>query len=485
METVKAGAPQSRRKYRMGPVPLACTVLLIVLVAVALDRVTGEFHLVPVPLVMILPFILLILSIALIPFISSRWWERHYPKVSFGLAAVAVFYYFVILRNGMRMTYSLTEYFSFIALIGSLFVVSGGIHIHMGGRSTPLANTVLLGVGAVAANLLGTTGASMVLIRPFLRVNKYRISGYHVVFFIFIVSNIGGMLTPIGDPPLFLGYLKGVPFFWITARIWPLWLLATGMVLLVFYLTDRHHFRKLPPSLEREIDERGEHFEVTGLPNMLFLALILAAVFIPRPAREIVMLCSALASCLSTHREIYERNEFNFIPVKEVAILFAGIFATMTPAMDWFAQNAAKLGMTQVQQFYWGSGILSSFLDNAPTYVNFLSAAAGLHGLDADKASHIKALLGLLPARDLRSLLSALGTGVAGLPPDSWRYVLAISAGSVMFGANTYIGNGPNFMVKSVAEHSHVRMPTFFGYIIKYSIPVLLPIFTLIWYLFF
>ncbi len=474
----------SNRKYRLGKVGLLNTILLIFLLAVVLDKLAVEFHLVPVSPLMVLPFVLLLLSIAVIPFISSHWWERNYPRICFGLGAIAVIYYFFILKNGVRMIHSATEYFSFIALIGSLFVVSGGIHIKIRGRSTPLANTVLMAIGAVIANLLGTTGASMVLIRPYLRMNKYRVSGYHVVFFIFIVSNIGGMLTPIGDPPLFLGYLKGVPFMWVMMRIWPIWVIATGLVLLVFFVIDRHNYRKLPDTMEHEIEETGQKIQITGLSNLGFLAIILIAVFFPRPIREIVMLCTAVASCLTTHCDIHDNNEFTFAPVKEVAILFAGIFATMTPAMDWLEINAARLGVTQPGQFYWGSGALSSFLDNAPTYLNFLSAACGLHGLDAAQPAHIQALLNL-PSHDNAGVLATIRTGVQALTPDSWKYVLAISAGSVMFGANTYIGNGPNFMVKSIAEQTRVKMPSFFGYMIKFSIPVLIPIFFIIWYLFF
>lgn len=473
------------RRYRMSKAMLLNTVILVFLVAVVLDKLATEFRLAPVNVFMVLPFILLLLSIAIIPFISSHWWEHNYPRISFGLAAVAVIYYFFILKNGVRMIHSATEYFSFIALVGSLFVVSGGIHIHIKGRSTPVVNSVMLAIGAVISNLLGTTGASMVLIRPYLRINKYRISGYHVVFFIFIVSNIGGMLTPIGDPPLFLGYLKGVPFMWVLLRIWPIWILATGLVILIFYFIDRHYFRKLPAKLEHEVEEQGEKVRISGAANIAFLAVILGAVFLPRPIREIVMICSGIASCLSTHCDVHDKNEFNFTPIKEVAILFAGIFATMTPVMDWLELNAGRLGVTQPGQFYWGSGILSSFLDNAPTYLNFLSAACGLHGLDVDNRLHIQALLGLLPGQDLHALQGTLRSSLCTLGSDSWKYVLAISAGSVMFGANTYIGNGPNFMVKSIAEQAHVKMPTFFGYMIKYSIPILVPVFALIWYLFF
>ncbi len=451
----------------------------------ASDAFAIEYEILPVNPVMITPFVLLLLAIAVMPFINRHWWEHNYPLVSFALGAVSVVYYFFILKNAPRMIHTAIEYFSFISLIGSLFVVAGGIHIRVKGRSTPLANVILLGIGAIISNLLGTTGASMVLIRPYIRLNKYRISGYHIVFFIFIVSNIGGMLTPIGDPPLFLGYLKGIPFFWVIARVWYIWLIAVSLVLLVFYLIDRYNYKKLPDVMEKEIEAKEEEAVVEGLHNVIFLALILGAVFLEEPIREIIMIGSAVASYFTTKREIHERNDFNFIPIKEVAILFAGIFATMVPALDWLELNAEKLGITHPGQFFWGTGILSGFLDNAPTYLNFLSAAFGLHGLSVDNPVHMKAMLGMLSPNELSHLHVLHNSNVFPVSPDSWKYVQAISVSAVMFGAMTYIGNGPNFMVKSIAEQAHVKMPSFFGYMVKYSIPILIPIFTLIWFIFF
>ena len=438
----------------------------------------------PVSPWMITPFVLLLLAIALMPLFHPAWWERRYPWVSLILGAVPVAYYGLVLDNSRRMLLSGMEYVSFIALIGSLFVVSGGIHIGIRGRSTPAGNVALLAIGAVVANLLGTTGASMVLIRPYIRANKYRISGYHIVFFIFIVSNIGGMLTPIGDPPLFLGYLKGVPFFWVIGRVWLIWLLAVAAVLAIFYAIDRYNYRKMPDELEREIEAEGEHARVAGLHNVVFLLVIIGAVFLPGPIREIIMIAAAVLSYATTGRRIHERNEFNFLPLKEVAVLFAGIFATMVPALDWLELNAGLLGLTHPAHFYWGSGALSSFLDNAPTYLNFLSAAFGIHGLSVDNPLHMRAMLGTLAPADLAHL-QTLHAAVQTVTDQSWRYIQAISAGAVLFGSMTYIGNGPNFMVKSIAEQAKVKMPTFLGYMVQYSLPVLLPVFAAIWYIFF
>jgi Na+/H+ antiporter NhaD/arsenite permease-like protein len=369
-----------------------------------------------------------------------------------------------------------------------LFVVSGGIHVRLRGKSTPKGNVALLVTGAVVANILGTTGASMLLIRPFLRINKYRIKSYHIVFFIFLVSNIGGALTPIGDPPLFLGFLKGVPFFWIITRVSTIWIMTIGMILLVFYSIDLYNFQKESIKIKKAATAEIDEPEVSGLHNIVFLLIIIAAVFIESPAplmlREVVMWSAALASFLTTKKEIHEKNDFNFVPLKEVVILFVGIFATMIPALDWLELNAASIGIVTPGQYFWGSGILSSVLDNAPTYLNFLTAAFGLHGANVDNVQHMNLMLGLMTP-STAGLPNPLQAGAMEITSQTWRYVQAISIGAVFFGAITYIGNGPNFMVKSIAEQSGVQCPSFFGYIVKYSLPILIPIFACIWYLFF
>lgn len=449
------------------------------------DCLAMEYRIIPVHPVMILPFLMLLLAMAMMPLVHSRWWDRYYPAVSLSMSAIPIFYYLFFLHNAPRILATGGEYLSFIILIGSLYVVAGGIHIRIKGRSTPRTNVILLGIGAVIANILGTTGASMVLIRPYIRVNRYRISGYHIVFFIFLISNIGGMLTPIGDPPLFLGYLKGVPFFWCFIELWPIWLFATSSVLIIFYLIDRYYYNKLPAELEHEVEEEGEHAHVLGLHNIIFLIMIISAVFLSQPLRELIMIGAALASYQTTRREIHERNAFHFAPLKEVAILFAGIFATMVPALDWLELNAGMIGITKPSHFYWGTGILSSFLDNAPTYLNFLTAAFGLHGLNVDNGMHMQAMLGAFTAGNFSSFPPAGSSAFQPLTAISWQYIQAISAASVIFGACTYIGNGPNFMVKAIAEHAHVKVPGFFEYMLKYSLPILIPIFAVIWYIFF
>ena len=410
------------------------------------------------------PFVLLLGSIAVLPLLAKHWWEKNYARVSLGLGSLVLFYYLVGLHRPEALVHTASEYVSFICLIGSLFIVSGGIHIRVKGEAKPWVNCLFLLIGAVLANFLGTTGASMILIRPWIRMNKYRITAAHIIFFIFIVSNVGGALTPIGDPPLFLGYLKGVPFFWVIKNVWPIWLLAVGLVLSVFFVWDTLNYRRAPLSV-RQKETAHEEWKFEGAHNLFFLLIIIGSVFINHPPllRESLMIVAAFFSYKTTPRGIHESNEFNFAPIREVAILFAGIFMTMIPALEWLEHHAMELGIQTTGQFYWGSGILSSFLDNAPTYLNFLSAGIGL--LERSQPD---------PKAQIADLLLHYPT-----------YVKAISVGSVFFGAMTYIGNGPNFLVKSIADHSKVKTPSFFGYIFRFSLPVLLPIFGLIWFLFF
>ena len=472
-----------------------------------------ELHrVVPVTPWMILPFIALLLAIAVAPFVNRHWWEKNYPYVASGLGLVTIAYYLFGIGNPGRMLATGIEYVSFICLIGSLFVVAGGIHIRIKGKSTPLANLFMLAIGAVVSNVIGTTGASMIMIRPFIRVNKYRIRPYHVVFFIFIVSNMGGALTPIGDPTLFLGYLKGIPFFWVLEQVWIKWMIAMVAVLAIFYAVDVVSFRRLKASVRHEAEASGEEGEVSGLQNIFFLAVILVAVFVTDPpfVREALMVAAAAGSYYTTKKEIHRKNDFSFLPIKEVAILFLGIFATMVPALDWLVLNAAGIGIRSPGQFFWYCGGLSAFLDNAPTYLNFLSAQVGLfvsrdmveqvehlvrtHGADitllaGPHAAEIKATYETL----LRYHFDLVAAGTVPVDDIATAYLLgnhplyvqAISLAAVFFGACTYIGNGPNFMVKSIAEQSGVACPGFFGYIVRYALPVLLPLFAVIWLLYF
>jgi Na+/H+ antiporter NhaD/arsenite permease-like protein len=471
----------------------------------------GAFH--PNPW-MLLPFGMLLATIALAPLLFGSWWHRHYPKVAYGLGAVTLAYYLLGLQAYERVSHTAFEYFSFIALIGSLFVVSGGIHLHVKGEATPLANATFLLVGAVIANVLGTTGASMLLIRPWLRMNKYRITAHHVVFFIFIVSNVGGCLTPVGDPPLFLGYLKGIPFWWVAEHCWPMWAVGVGVLLATFYVLDYRNYLKAPREVRSRMAEPADVWRFEGLSNLFFLALILGSVFISRPpfVREALMIAAALGSYFTTRKSIHEANHFNFHPIQEVAILFAGIFATMMPALDWLQAHAREMGNPTPALFYWGSGGLSSVLDNAPTYLSFLSASFGLF-VDGAVIQQVQQIVHSQPldlssitgahAEPIRQTILALQKYYPGeitngmVTPDNIemafllgnlqlnRYIVAISIGAVFFGAFTYIGNGPNFMVKSIADHQRVHTPTFIGFVIRYSVPCLLPMLIVVWWCFF
>lgn len=431
----------------------------------------SEEHTLPA-VFMVIPFITLLLMIATGPLFYHKFWEKHYPKIAILLGLITIGYYLFILHDTHTPLHTLDEYISFIALLGSLFVASGGILIKIDRKSTPMLNSVLFLFGAVIANIIGTTGASMLLIRPFIKVNRDRIKPYHIIFFIFIVSNIGGALTPIGDPPLFLGFLKGVEFFWVIEHVWYIWLPTVIAIISIFYFIDSRNM----PDAESEINYSNK-IEFKGIGSVFFLAIIIVSVFIdpavvdwvpsfdplPIGIREIIMISIIFLSYKTAKPEILKANEFDFEPIKEVAYLFVGIFATMMPALQLIAE-AAKVNGQELTPgvFYWASGSLSAFLDNAPTYLNFLSAEMGKFNLDVN-----------VPRQVLQFEL------------EHPIYLSAISVAAVFFGAMTYIGNGPNFMVKSISERAGIRMPSFFGFLIKYSIPILLPIFTLVWLIFY
>jgi Na+/H+ antiporter NhaD/arsenite permease-like protein len=423
-----------------------------------------------IPLWLVAPFGLLLLLIAVMPLTPARvkhYWDHYYAHAAVGLGlAVIGFYLLRIEGGGGIVTHTLAEYFSFICLIGSLFVVAGGIHIRVRDEATPLANLTFLAIGAVIANVIGTTGASMVLIRPWIRMNKIRISSYHIVFFIFVVSNVGGALTPIGDPPLFLGYLRGVPFFWLVGHVAPQWVFTVALILAVLYLFDRRSYRRAPAKIRAEIDRPSEGLRIDGRINFVFLAAIIGAVFLPARyfSREIVMLAAAACSYRLTPAAVHEENAFSFGPIKEVAFLFAGIFATMMPALGYIDQHGGEFGVKKPMQYYLASGSLSSVLDNAPTYATFLRLAetTAMREHPADFPRHPKS------EAEIVDVLRAT--------PRDAALIIAVSLGAVFFGAMTYIGNGPNFMVKSIAESAGVRTPSFFGYVFKYSLPILLPI---------
>jgi Na+/H+ antiporter NhaD/arsenite permease-like protein len=433
-----------------------------------------------VPAWTLIPFLLMLLAIAVAPIFMEHYWHKNRYKllVSLLLSIPIIGYlYFLETHAGKvgleKLHHALEEYVDFIVLLGSLYTISGGIYLQGSLRPGPFINSFFLLIGAVLANFIGTTGASMVLIRPLLRMNARRKHQTHlVVFFIFVVSNLGGLLTPLGDPPLFLGFKRGVDFFW-TLQLWQHWCVAIGAVMIVFFIWDVIAFTREPKADEVEADENRVPLRLYGWRNIPLLAGVIAGVLMQSdqigeqfslerwigmkslafPWGSAVLVLMALLSLVGTPRDIRRRNDFSWGAMIEVAVLFLGIFITMVPALEYLGHNRSLIPVHSEWQFFWVTGTLSSFLDNAPTYLTFATIAAGS---------------------------DALG----GLMNDKPGLLMAISAGAVFMGANTYIGNGPNFMVKAIAESMKVKAPSFFGYML-YSTFILLPIFLGITWLFF
>lgn len=422
------------------------------------------------PLWTVLPYAALLLGIAVLPLTAPHFWhDLRNQTLAAAICAAPVAGYLLWHGPDARtaLGHGVREYVSFLVLLATLFTVSGGVTLRGELRSGTRTNVVILVVGTVLTNLIGTTGASMVLIRPMLRANAHRTRKTHVpVFFIFLVSNLGGLLTPLGDPPLLLGYLRGVPFTW-TATLWPVWLFVNGLVLLAFVVWDRRAYRREPnPAVELEVTGKGWVWPV-GWINVLLLGCAIVAVLLHSPGAaarvgvpplvfpwgDIVLVAIALLSLALTPRGVRAANDFRWDPMIEVAVLFAGIFVTMVPALALLERHGAALGLTQPWHYFWATGLLSSVLDNAPTYISLGTLAAG-------------------------------GDNFGVLAMQQPAVLKAISCGAVLMGAMTYIGNAPNFMVRVIAEEAGYPMPSFFGYLV-YSGLVLLPVFVLATLVFF
>jgi len=406
------------------------------------------------PVYTVLPFVAMLLAIAVCPLMAPRRWASNRNKLI--LSAVLGLPVLVVygLRHPAALVHTAADYVSFVVLLAGLFVIAGGILIRGDLVATPSTNTAFLALGGLLASFIGTTGASMLLIRPLLQTNQERRRVRHtVVFFIFIVSNIGGMLTPLGDPPLFLGYLEGVPFTW-TLRLLPHWGLMLLALLAAFFACDSVQFSRETLVAIRRDRAHVEPLRVHGGLNALWLAgVVLAVALFRAPWRELIIIICAGASLRLTPGRIRRDNGFSAGPMVEVAAVFAGIFLTVIPALDLLRLRGHELGVHAPWHFFWASGVLSSFLDNAPTYLAFLALGQGIR----------------LPAE------------VVGVPES---ILAAISVGSVAMGANTYIGNAPNFMVKAIAEEAGVRMPGFLGYML-YSGAILFPLFVVVTFVFF
>ncbi len=462
----------------------------------------GEEHASPVgllPLWTAIPFAGILLSIALFPLLAPHFWHSHFPKVA-ALWALLFAVPFLVWNPAEAVRailhIYLIDYIPFIILLWGLFTISGGIYVGGALQGKPSVNLVMLIIGTFLASLIGTTGAAMVMIRPLLRANAWRRNKVHVIiFFIFLVANIGGSLTPLGDPPLFLGFLHGVPFFWVTTGLLPHMLLTVALVLTVFFFVDTTLYKResgtAPTAGEGAV-------RVEGLHNILFLLGVMGAVimsgslklpdFTVVPAgshhpvvvplqnwlKDALIILMGVLSLKTTAKSLREKNGFSWFPIQEVAYLFAGIFMTIIPALAILKAGSAGAlaGLTAAihgpVRYFWATGSLSSFLDNAPTYLTFFNSALGSLGMPE---SMVPGMLGHV-------------AGTAPLP-EFIHDLQAISAGAVFMGAMTYIGNAPNFMVKSIAEEAGIPMPSFFGYLLKWSVPVLLPVFIIVTLVFF
>lgn len=430
-----------------------------------------EHEITSVPLLSLLPFVLMLGSIAVFPLFWNHFWEKNLNKLYIGLALSipVVIYLLSAGLTGHLIETLVFDYIPFIILLGALFTITGGIYLSGDIEATPVVNTLFLGIGAVIASLMGTTGAAMLLIRPVIQTNKERVYKVHtILFFIGIVANCGGLLTPLGDPPLFMMYLRGAPFTWFL-NLSVEWLVTNALLLLVYFIVDSYYHKKEPETAIILDETQIKPIKIEGKINFIWLAgVVLAVAFLNEQylefiklnhyykfIREAAIILMAVLSLAYTTKEVRKSNNFTWGPIEEVAYLFLAIFITMVPCLLYLQSNAKTLGVEMPVQFYYYTGLLSSFLDNTPTAVTFHSLALGLGQVSSNM--------------------------VAGIPEN---FLTAICISAVFFGSMTYIGNGPNFMVKAVAEENNIKMPDFFSYIFKFSLIVLLPIFIIVQLLF-
>lgn len=422
---------------------------------------------------LLIPFVLMLLSIAIGPVVAGHWWEKNINKLVVALVLGIPTAIILIAQGfGHELQHQIVfDYIPFVLLLGGLFTITGGIRLSGDIRATPGVNTLFLGIGAILASLMGTTGAAMLLIRPVLETNKQRKHTVHtVLFFIAIVANAGGLLTPLGDPPLFLLYLRGAPFTWFL-KLAPEAFIIDIVLLATYYIMDRINYAKESvKDIARDVTE-VKPLRLEGAVNFIWLLGIVASVaFINEQYIEVIktgspywkflregaIILMMVLSLITTKRKVREANRFTWDPILEVAFLFIGIFITMTPALIFLQEHASSMGLHSPLHFFFATGALSGFLDNAPTALAFHSVASGLP--EAAGVSY-----------------------VAGIPEILLK---AISMGAVLFGSMTYIGNGPNFMVKAIAEAEGIKMPSFFAYMYKFSLIILLPLFAIIGILF-
>lgn len=433
-----------------------------------------------------IPFVGILLSIAVMPLVKPHWWEEHQPHVV-ALWSLLFIIPFALFHGAGEATEIVLEclvndYLTFIVLLFGLFCVSGNITMEGDLAGSPRVNIILLTIGTLLSSIIGTTGSSMLMVRPVIKMNSWRRNRTHImVFFIFLVSNIGGCLTPIGDPPLLMGFSRGVPFFW-SLKLFPLLLVNMVVLLTIFYWIDRKAYcKEIAKGRMPDINKPKTRISIQGIHNLIYVVMIVVAVILsgilpdmpafqnaagevlgihiyghvtltyPAIIEIVIILLAAFLSFKTTDSEIRVKNHFTWGAIKEVAVLFFGIFITMQPALMILKSMGGSLGITEPMQMFWTTGVLSSFLDNTPTYLVFLTTAGAMNFTEG-----IMTTLGMVPVQML----------------------LAISCGAVFMGANTYIGNAPNFMVKAISDENGIRMPSFFGYIL-WSLCILIPVFLL------
>lgn len=477
-----------KHKKLMSLLTLVVFAMLLPTAAFADGEALGD----QLPIWSILPFVGMLLSIAIFPLVKAEWWEKNQLWVALFWSAVFIVPFFIAF--GAEVTiYELIhtvalDYFPFLLLLIALYAAAGGIVIRGSIVGTPKVNMIILLIGTVLASVIGTTGAAMVLIRPLIRANEWRKRKMHtIIFFIFLVCNIGGSLTPLGDPPLFMGYLRGVPFFWCLTHLWPIYLFTSALLLALYYVVEMSRYKKdLAEGAVQPESKSGHKIEIDGLINIAFIVLILIGTYssgalanmdafqnadgsvkgitlfthgeetavatYPNLIKDLVYLIAIALSMKFTKKSLREENNFNWGAMEEVAKLFIGIFITMIPALALLKANGASLGLHTEWQFFWSTGLLSGFLDNTPTYLVFLTTAGAL-GATTGVATSI---------------------GMVEIP-----LLIAVSAGAVFMGALSYIGNAPNFMVRSIAEQHDIKMPSFFGYL-KWSFGILVPVFLIV-----
>lgn len=473
-------------KHKKWAAALALAALVLCMLptaAFAAEEPLGE----RLPLWSVIPFVGMLLSIAIFPLVKAEWWEKNQGKVAVAWALVFVVPFFFA-YGGQITIYELIhsialDYWPFLLLLFALYAVAGGIVVHGSLAGTPKVNMVIMMLGTMLASVIGTTGAAMLLIRPLLRANSWRVRKVHTpIFFIFLVCNIGGCLTPVGDPPLFMGFLRGIPFFWTTTHLLPEFLFNAIILLIIYFIVETRAYKKdLAEGDQPELD--GEKLRVEGLHNIIFIAMILAGVVLsgvlsksamfldaagavkgitlytmpgedalvytyPNLIRDIILLIAAFLSLKTTSKESRAYNNFNWGAIEEVAKLFFGIFITMIPALALLATHGPQLGLDTPAKLFWATGLLSGFLDNTPTYLVFLTTACSLG-------------------------TTGITTTIGSLAP---HLLSAVSTGAVFMGALSYIGNAPNFMVRSIAEEAKIKMPSFFGYM-AWSFGILVPVF--------